>query len=296
MSFNFELLIKIRQKNKISRSEFAAVLGISEDRLYRFESGLRLPTVEIIEMAALYAGLPAGAFFEEAGDDALERRAGKPGNVKNMLELINRVNRERFKNKILEERILELEKLTEHQMSSFDLQTKYVDIQNLELSKSEKAKKAAVLARETARLGAIRFDEIAVILRVDRSTLKRWLETEMVSYTCRLFKEKTVTASTPGEAGLRLQCFVCEARANEDCGGYGDIGYPENFSVLIEMLETNGVYSREAQAKILLESYGKELTPHQISEVLSRKKHGKTVPEDIEYLDFRELDQPDKEV
>jgi hypothetical protein len=224
----------------------------------------------------------------------MERGERKPSMLRNVLELINRANRARFTNKVHERRILELEKLTEHLISSFALETRYVDILTLELSKAEKAKKVAALARETARLGEIRFDEIAGILRADRSSLKRWLETEKVSYTCRLFGEKTVTASTPGEAGLRLQCFVCEARADEDCEGYGDIGYPENFSALMETLKANGVYNREEQAKVLLESCGKKLTPHQISEILSRKKHGKTVPEDIEYLDFRELERPDK--
>jgi hypothetical protein len=38
---------------------------------------------------------------------------------------------------------------------------------------------------------------------------------------------------------------------------------------------------------VLRESYGIELSPHQISELLSRKRHGKPVPEDVENMDIR---------
>ena len=43
MPFNFGLLREIRLKDGIKREAFAKLLGISDDYLYRYESGLREP-------------------------------------------------------------------------------------------------------------------------------------------------------------------------------------------------------------------------------------------------------------
>jgi hypothetical protein len=180
-----------------------------------------------------------------------------------------------------EERNSELENLNGHLMSVNELCIRFVRIQSAELAKPEKSRKIASLARETAVNGEVRFDEIAYILGVSKSTLKHWLESSKSLYKCRLFEDRTVIAATPGEAGTRLACFDCEARAKGSCRGYGENNYPENFFALIAMIAANGVCEREEQSKLLRDSYDIELTAHQISELVSRKKLGKSIPDAI---------------
>ena len=199
-----------------------------------------------------------------------------------MVELINSANRERYVRKMAEERVAELQSLNEHLMAVNELCVRYARIQSMELAKPEKAKKVAALARETARAGELRFDEIACLLDVSKSKLKRWLEAVKMTYRCRLFGDRSVTARTPGEAGMRLACFDCEARVRNNCRGYGEDNHPENIFAMIAVLSANGLFEREEQSKFLRETYGIELSAHQISELVSRKKHGKTIPEEIE--------------
>jgi transcriptional regulator with XRE-family HTH domain len=289
MPFNVALLREIREKHGIRRSDFAKLLGISEDYLYRFESSMREPGIDFIEKLAHYSGVPIGTFFGDSGEDedyGLLETPGKPSRIKTLTELLRDLNHERKRRKMEEKRTSELEKLLEHMMAVNELSVRFEEILLLELSDSEKAKRIATLARATAKAGELRFDEIQGLLRLNRSTLKHWLASEKSSYSCKLDKEKTVLASTPGEAEMRLLCFDCEARASEDCRGYGENNYPENIFVLISVLQANGIYNRKEQSQLLHESYEIELSPHQISELLSRKKHGKPVPEGIENLDI----------
>jgi transcriptional regulator with XRE-family HTH domain len=289
MPFNVALLREIREKHGIRRSDFAKLLGISEDYLYRFESSMREPGIDFIEKLAHYSGVPIGAFFGDSGEDedcGFSETPGKPSRIKTLTELLRDLNHERKRRKMEEKRASELEKLLEHMMAVNELSVRFEEILLLELSDPEKAKKIAMLARATAKIGELRFDEIQGLLRLNRSVLKHWLSSEKTSYSCKLDEGKTVLASTPGEAGMRLLCFDCEARANEDCRGYGENNYPENIFVLISLLQANGIYNRKEQAQLLHESYGIELSPHQISELLSRKKHGKPVPENLKNLDI----------
>jgi transcriptional regulator with XRE-family HTH domain len=288
MPFNIALLREIRAKQGVKRSDFAKLFGISEDYLYRLESGMREPGVDFIERLSCYSGIPIGAFFGESeGEDCdLPEAPDRPDKIKTLTGLLRELNQERNKRKMEERRALELRNWIEHLVAVNELCIRFEDILLQELSDAEEAKKIAALVRATAKIGEIRFDEIQGILRLNRSTLKHWLESEKTSYSCKLDEGKTVIASTPGEAGMRLLCFDCEARANEDCRGYGENNYPENIFVLIALFQANGVYNRKEQARLLQESYGIELSPHQISELLSRKKHGKPVPEDIENLNI----------
>jgi hypothetical protein len=86
------------------------------------------------------------------------------------------------------------------------------------------------------------------------------------------------------EAGIKLRCFDCEARVKEDCRGFGESSYPENLFVLISILEANGIYKRNEQAALLRDSFDMDITPHQLSETLSRQKRGKKVSEDLTNL------------
>ena len=276
MPFNSEVLRTLREKHGMKRSEFAAFLGLSYGGLYKYESGDREPSRGFIEKAAVLLDIPVNDFFADKPEEF-----GSPSRVQSLLELINRLNKERFEIKIQAQRIAELEKQNEHLVSISELHTRHVEILLLELPKAERSKKLANLARETARSGEICFEDIIGILKIDRAILRRWLASKKNTYVCRLFIEKTVEAFTPDEAGIRLQCFDCESKANEDCSGYGNTASPGDFFAIIALYEANGIYEREEQARLLHESFNMELTPHQISEYLSRKKTGKPVPADI---------------
>jgi transcriptional regulator with XRE-family HTH domain len=280
MPFSCRLLSGLRLKNGISRSDFAKLLGVSYNHIQKIETGQREPSLDLLRAISLYTGVPAGAFLENEDDSSLERMDG-PEKTTSLIELINDLNRERFTMKILENRILELEKLRDHILAVNALQEKYITILRQDISHIEKGKKIAALARSTIRAGEIRFDEVQAVLRLSRRTLKQWLESEKGEYRCKLFDDRTVSATTPMEAGIKLGCFDCEARAGEDCRGYGENSYPENLFMLIAMLEANGIHSREEQAQLLRDSFDMDISAHQLSDALSRQKHGKRVPENL---------------
>ncbi|GHV44859.1 hypothetical protein FACS1894204_02710 [Synergistales bacterium] len=285
MQFDFVFLRETRLKNKIGCSAFAVLLGISVDYLYRFESGRRKPNIKIVGKMAHLFGVSIEAFY--IGGVESKRVIIAPDTTMNLLAVTNSLNRERYMRKMADERIFELEKLTEHLLCVNALYVQFSDILRLGLPKPVMAKKIAALARTTARAGDICFNEIQVILCLTQATLTHYLETEVVSYSCRMSKEKTVMTSNPGEAGMRLLCFDCEARAKEICGGYGENNQPESIFTLIAMLEANGICNREDQSKELSKSCNTEMSAHQISDLLSRKKHGKPIPEYTENMDIR---------
>jgi hypothetical protein len=257
---------------------------VTDDYLYRVESGQKGISVELLEKISVYSGISIGTFFYDEGD--LPDSEEKPGGIKNATELLNRHNSERSRRMEMESRVCELERLTGHLIAVNELHVRASRILNLELSKPEKSKKLAAIARAAAKAGELRFDEIAGILSRPRSTLRRWLESEKCSYSCKLFKDRVVTAATPGEAGLRLLCFDCGELVNEGCRGFGENNYPENIFVFIALLKANGVYKGDDLSRYMLESYNIEISPHQISELLSRKKHGKPVPDDLVDLTY----------
>ena len=164
------------------------------------------------------------------------------------------------------------------------LQEKYIGVLRQKLPATEEGKKVAALARGAARAGEIRFDEIQGILRLSRGALKRLLESERAVYSCKMSSEKAVTAATPGEAGALLLCFDCEALAKGRCRGYGETSYPENIFTLVAMFEANGVFDREEHARVLREDFDMDMTARRLTEIISRFKHGKSVPEDIFYM------------
>ncbi|MDR1137257.1 MAG: helix-turn-helix domain-containing protein [Synergistaceae bacterium] len=289
VQFNAAMLREIRLKDGVSVPGFAELLDVSEDYIYRLESGLRNPGLKFLLRLSRYSGFPMDAFFEGYGEDdgGLPETPGRPGGIKNPTDLIRSLKQERHVRKTMERNVTELERMCEHFMAACELNASFTKILMTELPKPEQTKKIAALARKAAREDELRFDEIQAILRVDRTTLRRWLEEETVSYHCKLFPEKAIIACTPGAAGMMLACFDCEERDKGDCRGYGEDNYPENIFVLIALLKANGIYNRTEQSQVLRESHGIELTPHQISELLSRKRHGKSVPEDVENMDIR---------
>ena len=278
MPFNSRLLTGIRIKKGVSRLDFAKLLGVSYNHIQKIETGQREPSLDLLRAISRYTGVPPGAFIED--ESAFERVDG-PEKVTSLIELINDLNRERFTIKTLKNRVVELEKLRDHMLAVNTLQEMFICILKQDKSPAEKGKKIASLARSTIRTGEIRFDEVQTTLHLSRRTLKKWLEAEKGEYRCKLFNERTVEATTPMEAGIKLGCFDCEAKACEDCRGYGENNYPENLFILIATLEAHGIHGREEQAQLLRDSFDMNISAHQISVALSRNKQGKSVPESL---------------
>jgi len=281
MSFNCWLLTELRLKNGISRSDFAKLLGVSYNHIQKIETGQREPSLDLLRTMSRYTGVAAGAFLEDEFAPSSPEKMDGPGKITNLMELIKDLNRERYTMKTLENRILEQDKLRDHILAVNALQEKFIVILKQDTSPVEKGKKTAALARSAIRAGEIRFDEVQAALHLSRRTLKQWLESEKGEYRCKLFDDRTVLATTPMEAGIKLCCFDCEARASEDCRGYGENNYPENLFMLIAMLEANGIHSREEQAELLRNSFDMNISAHQLSDALSRQKHGKRVSENL---------------
>jgi transcriptional regulator with XRE-family HTH domain len=285
MPFNYAFLDEIMIKDKIDRLKLAKLLGISSDYLYRYQRGLRTDAMlSFIEKAAYYTGYPVIAFISGA---ASEDGRNWLRDVTSVFEIIVRSDRDRLARKASEEELLEVVRSNERQVSVNAVLVRVNRILRGEHALPERAKRLAALARETAAAGIIPFEEIADLLGVKISTLSRWLESVKVAYTCRMDEGKTVMASSPGEAAMRLVCFDCEERAKKICEGFGKGYDPENFSATMDLLEANGIYSRQDQAEILSKSYEMDFTPHALSDLISKKNKGKPIPQDIEDMRVR---------
>lgn len=281
-NFDGALLKTARLKSGATQDRFAGMLGISRNYLYMLENGLRSPGGKLLKKISFCTDVPVENFIDP--QPAFRDVPDDPGKANCFLELTNRLNRERYEKKVLEGRNGELEKLTEHLMALNALLFRASRVYRLAITAPEKAKKHAALAREAAKAGELCFGEIAHALGVEPPVLTRWLEAVKTTYTCRLFPENSVSASTPGGAGAKLLCFDCDARDKGDCRGFGEKIYPENTFGIISMLEANGVTNRNEQAEIISRASDRGITAHQISDLMSRKKHGLPIPEDLLYL------------
>ena len=279
MSFNCGLLVGLRLKDGIERSDFAKIMGVSYNHIQKIETGQREPSLDLLRKIALYTGVPAGAFIGDE-DGSFPEAVDGLGKTAWITDVLNNLNRERFRMKTLEKNFAESEKLRYHMMAVIELQEKYIVVLMQDISPVEKGKKKAALAREAIRFGELRFDEVQAILHMGRRHLTHLLESEEGEYRCRLF-DRAVTATTPAVAGIMLRCFDCEAKESEDCRGYGEFIYPENIFILVAILEANGIYKREKQVGILRDSFEMDINVRQLADALSKHNHVKRAPEDI---------------
>jgi transcriptional regulator with XRE-family HTH domain len=256
------------------------------------EKGYRQPSADIIARISKIIGVPVETFLSER-----ERTETEPGEetvadngLRALTDLQNKLDRERHFRRGAEKRNLELEWTVEHLAALLSLHVRFEDIIcQQSISAAEKMRRMEKLARSIAHEGEFTFSEMLAVFRVKRSILKRWLNLGKQVYRCRLDEGRTVMADTPGEAALRLLCFDCIESETGECRGYGNERRPENLIMLLVRMDINGVYNKTEQSQLLLEGYGIELTPHEISEIVYRHKNGLPVPENAFYLDkFRE--------
>jgi transcriptional regulator with XRE-family HTH domain len=286
MPFNFTLFHKIMTQENISRERFAKLLGVSSDYVSRLETGQKTnPSLSLLEKIADYIGYPAGVLI--SGDEFALKARRKPAKAPSVLEFMGRSDRDRMAKQESDKRISELERFTSDLMSLNEFIMKANEIFRKCPAPAERAKRLARLARETAASGKVPLRKMPPILGVTESVLMRWLESAKVEYVCMMDERKAVKASCPDQAAMKLVCFDCEARAKGICCGFGREHDPEAFDELVLAFEDNGIYGREKHSKVLLESYEMDMSAREISEFMSRKKHGKPVPESIEDMKVR---------
>lgn len=275
-----KIIRKIREQATLTRGVFAKMLEISENYLYRLESGIRKPGMKLLKRVAKICGVP----FEELVDVANEpdeAEAERLCEVARMfIKAVMKTRSEHRSRLDLEERYAKLEYKLGHFAALIHLHLQFeAIICNESMTRKEKLKEMEKLAKTTAEEGEIAFSEMLVVFRVKRAVLKEWIASAIRVYKCVLVEGREVSACTPGEAALRLCCFECEYFEKGKCAGFGNEQRPENIIELLERLSENGIYTRAEQSRVLEESYGIKLSEHQISEIVYRDKKGHKIPE-----------------
>jgi transcriptional regulator with XRE-family HTH domain len=244
------------------------------------EKGKKEPSLRLVEKISETLGVSAEKLLRGETEDEVY------DGVSTLVDLRSKLENERRARLKAERCVLELERKSEHLEVLIGLHTRFEDIvcQTL-LTESEKMEQLENLAKTAAGENELAFNEILTVLRIGRSILKNWLHVEKHTYTCRFVKGGKIMALNPGEAALCLRCFDCEDFGSKKCKGYGNEKRPNNIIELIDRLKANGVLNRIEQVQILEKYYNLPLSPHELSEVLHRAKHGLPIVDGIYYLD-----------
>jgi transcriptional regulator with XRE-family HTH domain len=263
----------------------AKLFGVSGSYLYMLEKGQREPSLALIRKIAAVIGVPAARLLREDMGE-MDDELGAGGIASILADFNDKVECERNGRLQAEKRALGLERTVEHLQGLVRLHMRVADIKLCEsLPEDEKNRRLKELAKEAVHGNIATFGETLAAFRVTRSTLNNWLREEKLAYRCKFAEGGEIMASTPGEAGLCLRCFECIELESGKCEGHGDEKYPANIIVLLARLRANGVLQHEEHSRILGKHYGISLTPHEISEMIYRYKHGLPIPEGIFYLD-----------
>jgi transcriptional regulator with XRE-family HTH domain len=286
MSFNFGLVKEIMRRDSIKRSELASLLGISYTYLYMLEKGLKRPGLELVEKIAKVIGVPvAELLLDETSSD--EDGGGEAhDNARTLVDLKNKVERERRGRLKAEKSALEQERKNERLESVIGLYKRFGDIVcNVNLTDSEKTEKLEGLSKAAVMEDDLSVSEIIAVTRVKRSVLKKSPQARKRAYRCRFAEGGEIAASNAGEAALCLRCFDCQDFDSGDCRGYGNEKDPKNIITLLARLRMHGVTDAAEHVRILEKFYRLPLTAHELSEVIYRDKNGLPIPKGIYYLD-----------
>jgi transcriptional regulator with XRE-family HTH domain len=286
MRLNINLIFEMMRRNSIERNDLANLLGITTTYLYMLEKGKRKPSLSLTRRISKFTGVPLGKLLLEENTPEAGEKTETCDNENVPAEVKDELAGERHERLQAEKINMTLTLENERLVAVIGLHRRFEDIScGTPLSKEEKLKKLQELSRTAIMEGQLSFNDIRAVLRVKRAMLKNWLDAGKRVYECRFAEGGKIMAATPGEAALRLLCFNCEAFQANDCEGYGDEKNPENFFILLDRLKANGVYSRSDQSRVLKESYGMSLSPHEISELVYKYRHGIHVPDAILYME-----------
>jgi len=290
MMFNSALVREIRRKNSIKQADFAKLLAVSESYLSMLENGQREPSISVVQKLVDVTDIPVEKWLSINPQPQSEEISCLIRNE--VIEIKNRLNRERRERQITDERVWELEQTVEHLLAEIRLREQFVDIVCAEShSRGDKNKKLKKLANLTMVEGELNFDDIQRVLRIERSKLRSWLETEKRPFECRFADGGKILASSPGEAAICLRCFDCKAFESGECTGHGDEKRPEKIFDILDRLRANGVYDSIKQASILEKHYDLVLSSRDIVNIRYRAKNSLPIRYDILYMDMRKREK-----
>ena len=291
------IISEILKKTSLSSDEFADMLGISKNYLYRLENGTRKPSLDLLEKLADLSGVSTGTLVDAFHDSTGPEAANFFCCIRRHIDSLSKLRRERSerleieqRNVDIKQRNAELEYTVEHMDALLELHLLLVKIWKKDhISRDAKKKEIETLAKVVAVSDEFTFDELLIAFDVKRPLLKSWMEAERKVFKCKHISDIEVMATSPSEAALRLRCFDCKNFEWKKCDGYGDMISPDNIISLIAQLEAKGITKRDEQADVLKESYGmSNISAHQISEILYRNKTGKKIPEGAYFLEASE--------
>jgi transcriptional regulator with XRE-family HTH domain len=287
MPFNFGFVREIMQRDSIRRADLASLIGVTDTYLYMLERRLKRPSLDLVEKIAKVLGVPvAELLLDEASVEGKDSGGEAHDSARTLVDLKNKVERERRGRLKAEKSALELERKAEHLEAVIGLYKRFGDItRNDSLMESEKMERLEELAKAAVREDALSVSEILAVLKVKRSFLKNCRQAEKRVYKCKFAEGGEITASNSGEAALCLRCFDCQSFESGDCRGYGNEKHPKNIIALLARLRANGITDGAEHVRILESFYKLPLSLHELSEVVYRDKNGLPIPEGIYYLD-----------
>jgi transcriptional regulator with XRE-family HTH domain len=286
MPFNFERVKEIMRRDSISRAELAGLVGVTDTYLYMLEKELRDPRLKMLEKIASVIGVPVAELLRDETASDKDGATEVYDGARILVDLKNKLERERRGRLKAEKSMLEQERKTEHLETVIGLYKRFGDITlNGSLTEIEKTEHLEELAKTAMSEDVLSVSEILAVLRLKRSFLKKCRQAEKHVYKCRFAENGEITASNSGEAALCLRCFDCEDFESRECRGYGNEKHPRNIIVLLARLRANGVTDAAEHVRILEKFYKLPMSLHELAEVLYRDKNGLPIPEGIYYLD-----------
>jgi transcriptional regulator with XRE-family HTH domain len=280
MAFNSMALQTARERHGMSRESFGKMVGLSRSTVQKVETNVREPSLDTLRQISDVTGISADVLIRpDAESPPLVGNGAEK--LRRLLPVVDDLSKAEYKLKRAEKQLAAVERDRNHLLVIVSLAEKLVNIlMQKDTSRPEQGKKMASLARQAIGGGQVHFAELQAMFHQPRSTIEKWLKSAKTEYRCNLH-EMTKEAHSPSEASLAFGCFDCEARDDGTCDGFGESMPTDDLFTLVAFLEADGITNREAQASFLRDHFFIEVTAHKLSDILSRHRLGKTVPEDL---------------